>query len=67
MVPADLPGRTTGDRESPVAGEKSLGSGCEHPEHSAFSPADVPLARRFCLSFLLLDWLQDLARLSNPM
>jgi len=51
MVPI-IGGRTTGDQESPVAGEKAVGSECKHPKLSAFSPAVVPLARQFCLSFL---------------
>ena len=42
-------GRTTGDLESPVAAEKPDDSGCKHPPPPGFSPADVPVARRFCL------------------
>ena len=42
--------RRTGDPESPVAGEKTHLSGCEHPSLLVFSPADALLARRFCLS-----------------
>jgi len=49
MVPL-IDGRTTGDLESPVAGEKPDDSGCKHPSPPVFSLADVPSARRFCLS-----------------
>jgi hypothetical protein len=46
-----LEGRTTGDWLSPVAGEKSVCSERERSSQSAFSPADVPLARRFLFHF----------------
>jgi hypothetical protein len=39
--------------ESPAAGEKPDDSGYKHPSSPVFSPADVPRARRFCLSSLL--------------
>jgi len=42
-----LEGRTTGDRRSPVAGEKLAGSEPERSLPPRFSPPDVPLARRF--------------------
>jgi len=37
--------------DSPVAGENPDDSGCKNPSLSVLSPAAVPEARRFCLSF----------------
>jgi len=45
--------RTTGDQESPAAGEKPATSESKLSSMSDFSPADVLEARRFCLSSLL--------------
>lgn len=41
---------------SPVAGEKSVYSERERSSQPAFSPADLPGARRFCLLFVLFEW-----------
>ena len=49
-MPPHLPGRTTGDKKSPFASEKSVCSERKRSSQSFFSPADMPLARRFCLS-----------------
>ena len=47
---SQIHGRTTGDPESPVAGEKPVSSERERSLPAVFSSADVPEARRFCLS-----------------